>query len=167
MQVLLADLAGVDLCLLPTSVDVRLQVKGTESVGLESAPSNDRRRIRITLPTKRQGEGSDLRHLQLEVVSVIMSLLSELSLMPNDRIKKTMDDLFRRELPAKIFVAETYDRLFKNFVSEEFYALGKLIQLGFGTNNYDGNTTLCMASAVSGYKMSFGSDGPPGAYEDL
>src|SRR5207237_3992426 len=52
-------------------------------------------------------------------------------------------------------------------VTEEFYALGKLVQLGFGTNNYDGNTTLCMASAVSGYKISFGSDGPPGAYEDM
>jgi assimilatory nitrate reductase catalytic subunit len=52
-------------------------------------------------------------------------------------------------------------------VTEEFYTLGKLVQLGFATKNYDGNTTLCMASAVSGYKRSFGSDGPPGAYEDL
>lgn len=52
-------------------------------------------------------------------------------------------------------------------VTEEFYTLGKLVQLGFATRNYDGNTTLCMASAVSGYKRSFGSDGPPGAYEDL
>jgi assimilatory nitrate reductase catalytic subunit len=52
-------------------------------------------------------------------------------------------------------------------VTEEFYTLGKLVQLGFGTNNYDGNTTLCMASAVSGYKRSFGSDGPPGCYDDL
>jgi anaerobic selenocysteine-containing dehydrogenase len=52
-------------------------------------------------------------------------------------------------------------------VTEEFYALGKLAQLGLGTRNYDGNTTLCMATAVSGYKLSFGSDGPPGAYEDL
>jgi assimilatory nitrate reductase catalytic subunit len=47
-------------------------------------------------------------------------------------------------------------------VTEEFYTLGKLVQLGFGTKNYDGNTTLCMASAVSGYKRSFGSDGPSG-----
>jgi anaerobic selenocysteine-containing dehydrogenase len=38
-------------------------------------------------------------------------------------------------------------------VTEEFYALGKLVQLGLGTNNYDGKTTLCMASAVSGYKI--------------
>jgi anaerobic selenocysteine-containing dehydrogenase len=52
-------------------------------------------------------------------------------------------------------------------VTEEFYALGKLVQLGIGTPNYDGNTTLCMATAVAGYKRSFGSDGPPGAYEDL
>ncbi|MEX2260867.1 MAG: nitrate reductase [Bryobacteraceae bacterium] len=52
-------------------------------------------------------------------------------------------------------------------VTEEFYALGKLVQLGFGTRNFDGNTTLCMSSAVAGYKRSFGSDGPPGAYEDL
>jgi assimilatory nitrate reductase catalytic subunit len=52
-------------------------------------------------------------------------------------------------------------------VTEEFYTLGKLVQLGFGTSNYDGNTTLCMATAVSGYKLSLGSDGPPGAYEDL
>jgi assimilatory nitrate reductase catalytic subunit len=52
-------------------------------------------------------------------------------------------------------------------VTEEFYTLGKLVQLGLGTRHYDGNTTLCMATAVSGYKRSFGSDGPPGAYEDL
>lgn len=52
-------------------------------------------------------------------------------------------------------------------VTEEFYTLGKLVQLGLGTNNYDGNTTLCMSTAVAGYKRSFGSDGPPGAYEDL
>jgi assimilatory nitrate reductase catalytic subunit len=52
-------------------------------------------------------------------------------------------------------------------VTEEFYALGKLVRLGMGVRHFDGNTTLCMASAVSGYKVSFGSDGPPGAYDDF
>ncbi len=52
-------------------------------------------------------------------------------------------------------------------MTEEFYTLGKLVRGVIGTNNYDGNTTLCMASAVSGYKRSFGSDGPPGCYEDF
>lgn len=52
-------------------------------------------------------------------------------------------------------------------LTEEFYTLGKLTRGLIGTNNYDGNTTLCMASAVSGYKRSFGSDGPPGCYGDF
>jgi predicted molibdopterin-dependent oxidoreductase YjgC len=52
-------------------------------------------------------------------------------------------------------------------LTEGFYTLGKLTRGVIGTNNYDGNTTLCMASAVSGYKRSFGSDGPPGCYEDF
>ncbi|MFV1998102.1 MAG: molybdopterin oxidoreductase family protein [Acidiferrobacterales bacterium] len=52
-------------------------------------------------------------------------------------------------------------------MTEEFYTLGKLARGVMGTNNYDGNTTLCMSSAVSGYKRSFGSDGPPGCYDDF
>ncbi len=52
-------------------------------------------------------------------------------------------------------------------MTEEFYTLGKLVRGAIGTNNYCGNTTLCMASAASGYKRSFGSDGPPGCYEDF
>lgn len=52
-------------------------------------------------------------------------------------------------------------------LTEEFYSLGKFVQLGLKTNNYCGNTTLCMASAVMGYKQTFGSDGPVGAYEDF
>ncbi|MCW9054035.1 MAG: nitrate reductase [Motiliproteus sp.] len=70
-------------------------------------------------------------------------------------------------------IQETYGRDAFAIVStgqiltEEFYTLGKLARGCIGTNNYDGNTTLCMASAVSGYKRSFGSDGPPGCYEDF
>jgi assimilatory nitrate reductase catalytic subunit len=52
-------------------------------------------------------------------------------------------------------------------VTEEMYALGKLVRVGLGVRHYDSNTTLCMAAAVAGYKRSFGSDGPPGCYQDL
>jgi len=83
----------------------------------------------------------------------------------NDAIH-TMATEFRRVAnqygPQAIGVIST-----GQLVTEEFYALGKLVQLGLGTSNYDGNTTLCMSTAVAGYKRSFGSDGPPGAYEDM
>jgi len=40
-------------------------------------------------------------------------------------------------------------------LTEEFYTLGKFVQLGLNTSNFDGNTTLCMASAIFGYKQNF------------
>jgi ferredoxin-nitrate reductase len=43
----------------------------------------------------------------------------------------------------------------------------KLIKGFLGTNNFDANSRLCMASAVTGYKNSLGSDGPPVADADI
>ena len=79
-----------------------------------------------------------------------------------DRMVGGFRDLLDRHGPGSVAVLST-----GQLVTEEFYALGKLVRLGMGLRHYDGNTTLCMASAVSGYKLTFGSDGPPGCYEDL
>ena len=51
--------------------------------------------------------------------------------------------------------------------NEAAYALGKLARGGIGTRNYDANTTLCMASAVTAYYQAFGSDAPPCSYDDI
>jgi anaerobic selenocysteine-containing dehydrogenase len=79
-----------------------------------------------------------------------------------DRLVAGFRDLMGRYGPDSVAVLST-----GQLVTEEFYTLGKLVRLGFGIRHYDGNTTLCMASAVAGYKMAFGSDGPPGSYEDF
>ena len=71
-------------------------------------------------------------------------------------------DIIERYGPESVAVLST-----GQLVTEEFYTLGKLVRLGMGLRHYDGNTTLCMASAVAGYKRSFGTDGPPGCYEDF
>jgi len=51
--------------------------------------------------------------------------------------------------------------------NEAAYALGKLARGGIGTEYYDANTTLCMASAVTAYYDAFGSDAPPPTYDDI
>jgi anaerobic selenocysteine-containing dehydrogenase len=52
-------------------------------------------------------------------------------------------------------------------LSEDYYVANKLVKGFLGTNNFDANSRLCMASAVAGYKTSLGSDGPPTAYADV
>ncbi len=79
-----------------------------------------------------------------------------------DRLVDGFSDIVALHGPDSVAILST-----GQLVTEEFYALGKLARLGMGVRHYDGNTTLCMSSAVAGYKSSFGSDGPPGAYADL
>lgn len=51
--------------------------------------------------------------------------------------------------------------------TEAQYVANKLAKGFIGTNNIDANSRLCMASTASGYKLSFGADGPPGSYQDF
>ncbi len=53
------------------------------------------------------------------------------------------------------------------FQTEDYYIAQKLLKGCLGTNNFDANSRLCMASAVAGYIQSFGTDGPPCCYDDL
>jgi hypothetical protein len=47
------------------------------------------------------------------------------------------------------------------------YVASKWFRAGMGSNNVEANARLCMASAVTGFRTSFGMDEPMGNYEDL
>ncbi|AFR47949.1 putative nitrate reductase / sulfite reductase [Gordonia sp. KTR9] len=50
---------------------------------------------------------------------------------------------------------------------EAQYLANKLAKGFLRTNQIESNSRLCMASAGTGYKLSLGSDGPPGSYQDF
>ena len=52
-------------------------------------------------------------------------------------------------------------------LTEDYYVANKLAKGFLGTNNFDTNSRLCMASAAVGYHTSLGSDGPPVGYADI
>ncbi|WP_457640201.1 molybdopterin-dependent oxidoreductase [Persephonella sp.] len=62
---------------------------------------------------------------------------------------------------------ENYFYISGQLTTEDSYVINKFVKGFVGTNNIDANSRLCMASAVMGYKLSFGSDGPPASYEDI
>jgi ferredoxin-nitrate reductase len=50
---------------------------------------------------------------------------------------------------------------------EEYYTLSIIGHAGLGTNNMDGNTRLCTATAAQALRETFGSDGQPASYTDF
>ncbi|NPA13489.1 MAG: molybdopterin-dependent oxidoreductase [Aquificae bacterium] len=62
---------------------------------------------------------------------------------------------------------ENYFYISGQLTTEDSYVINKFVKGFVRTNNIDANSRLCMASAVMGYKLAFGSDGPPGSYGDI
>ncbi len=52
-------------------------------------------------------------------------------------------------------------------LTEDYYAVNKLVKGYIGTANIDTNSRLCMASSVAGHHRAFGSDTVPNTYRDL
>ncbi|MEM8782106.1 MAG: nitrate reductase [Planctomycetota bacterium] len=51
--------------------------------------------------------------------------------------------------------------------SEASYVFSKLFKGFLGSNHTDTNSRLCMSSAVAGYTLALGGDGPPTCYDDI
>ena len=62
---------------------------------------------------------------------------------------------------------ELYFYLSGQLLTEDIYVANKFVKGFLKTNNIDANSRLCMATAVTAYKMAFGSDGVPCTYEDV
>jgi len=62
---------------------------------------------------------------------------------------------------------ELYFYLSGQLLTEDIYVANKFVKGFLRTNNIDANSRLCMATAVTAYRMAFGSDGPPCTYEDV
>ena len=54
-----------------------------------------------------------------------------------------------------------------SLTSEKTYLLGKPARVGFGTRHIDYNGRLCMVSAGTAYKLSFGVDRSPNPWSDI
>ncbi len=52
-------------------------------------------------------------------------------------------------------------------LTEEYYAMNKLMKAAIGSNNMECSTRICMASTAVGFISTLGADAPPNCYADI
>ena len=115
--VLSVELADVDLCLLPGDVDIN--IRGAK-VGLSTLDDE------TSLPSPKNGwtwnielgESSswldDPDTVVKEITSVLLAILGERSLLPDDQLKDRVIAIYKRRGIGHVFVGAAYDRLLEN-----------------------------------------------------
>jgi hypothetical protein len=110
LQVVLADLAEEDFCLLPATVTARVRV-GPLSVVDE--PSNLGSRWTIAIPADLGAESAAATG-----VAVVAALLRNVSTLPSTTFMAMLEERFKGGLPSKVFIARPYAELFATFVAD-------------------------------------------------
>lgn len=117
LQILLADLVNVDLCLIKTDVNIIISVdEKINEPKVEPIPSNLGRNWKVELPTCTiNDEKLNIENASMDVLSITNSILSEISLSTSERFYDVLENSVRNGLSMKVFVANPYEILYRQF----------------------------------------------------
>lgn len=122
LQVLIADFGMTDLCLIPTTINLKVNVIETGRIRFEEQPDTDVTSFDITIPKNIIPNSSSQSHdLHTEIVAVANALLIECSCLPDSEVHKKLNSAYKNGLSAKAFLARPYWELFLTATVKEEY----------------------------------------------
>jgi hypothetical protein len=114
VQVALVELAEEDLCIVPTAIRVRVEVRERDDDPndvLRWKPSNDGRDWLVRLTPYEEGEALDPDAISLELLTVFSQILMDASFLPTDAYMEGVENAFRRGLGYKLGAVRPHDEL--------------------------------------------------------
>lgn len=124
-QIMLCDLADVDLALLPTSIEARVSITDNLNGSAEAKPSNEGRLWEIQLSNRLTNADADLNEFQVPTIAAIIAMLAEVSTVSQETVMKAVHRSFEAGVASKLTPGYVYDDLFVKFMDEERFARGE------------------------------------------
>ncbi|MGF6852337.1 hypothetical protein [Paraburkholderia sp. CI3] len=118
LQIILADMADVELNLLPTKVAIQAKVSAIGKFEIKELDCNDAMKWSINLPL--QGSSEDFGSYANGLASAIVA---GCSLLRDQEIMKIFESSFKNGLAGKTFVVRPYHELLREFASKEHEAI--------------------------------------------
>ena len=115
-QILMAEWANSDLCLLRTQIQVQISKANIIKPKAHPLASNKGRNWQITLPEKRDAVLVD--DLQREAFACVLPIIAEVSLLPQSEFSRRLENTFKEGIAAKVQVARPYEDLYRNCIVE-------------------------------------------------
>lgn len=123
VQAMLAALAHEDLCLVPTAITVRIEVRQQQapaaSEQIEARPSNDGREWVVRLAPTGADSRPDLEAVHADLFGALSVILREASLLPGDNFSSAMERGFQRGLGNRLMTAVQLEEFVDTFAVEQ------------------------------------------------
>ena len=122
LQIVIADLAGKDLCLLKTSIDIEIEVTDSGDFEIEPIQSNEGSKWRIVFPIENNSKSIENKaNLQNHAIVASYMIIADISLLPTSEFNKAIEGSFRDGLLMKALVGQPYAMIYLYFIKEQEY----------------------------------------------
>lgn len=118
LQIILADLASIDLCLLRTTVNIEIGVTTDNKILIESVPSNELIRYRIKIPLDKEHD-----YEEGELFGIVSAILSDISLLPREQFMSHLESALRQGLSGKTLFVQRFKTLYCRFINASDFEL--------------------------------------------
>jgi len=117
LQILLANIARYDLCLPQSSVEILFTLDAVAEPRVDPMLSPGHLRWRVVWPKHREEEVK-LDEVFFSVLTMAITLLRGVSLLPDKQVEEIIGGLFEDGIPAKTMIGLPYDILYREAISE-------------------------------------------------
>ena len=129
LQIIQADLAETELCLLPTRADVELELAGDESADLKEVPDNTRARWLLRIPRSWLPPEGAKSGEELNALAVASAILGQCTALTFAKFSGILESSFREGLTAKAFSVRPARQLFYNIHVKDVFNASKRSEL--------------------------------------
>ncbi len=120
LQIVIADLAHHDLCLLPLTAKVEFHLEESiDSIEVEQVPDNAMASYRVAFPRILTADAEKVESLRAEVFAAAISILQGCTVLPDDDFLSLLHHAMKQGLPGKAFSVRPYSELFSELISED------------------------------------------------
>lgn len=117
LQVILADMADLDLCLLPTSVKLETFISNLD-FSVKEKPSNHETGFIVNFP-KINEHSNNSQEIENKILGLALFILNKCSALPEHEFLKIIDKAMKNGLSDKTFLGMPYYDCFKQLLSEQ------------------------------------------------
>lgn len=120
-QIVAADLAGLDLALLPTTAEIEIGLNDAENFSIVDRPDNEKAAWTVTFPRAWLAAREHAQELRERISAVATAVLNGCSVLTDNQFMRTLERSYKEGLSAKTFSVRPYAELYSEVISKDMY----------------------------------------------
>lgn len=121
LQVILADLAGYDLSLIPTTVTIEIEISDEGKYEIKEESTNKLVKWRLAVPASKKESKKDIDERVSQIFAIAVGALAKCSALTFEAFSEKLRMALEKGLTSKSFFVRPYREIYRQFIPSDLF----------------------------------------------